>query len=168
MRIYSWIHPRNLRSLCAVAEVPSSFSTRSRNPYYAEGRAVFLGIVKADEASTKKQPPMTQPERVQQRKSFSLLAGGKMDLLCVLQSSRCTLTAAIITAPPKNTLLSRDGRLMGDKHTLQHTLPHVAWVLRHGYYQAVADGLDLIIQKRRILQTSDPLAAWSTGSTEPE
>lgn len=57
------------------------------------------------------------------------------------------MTAVIIRAPPKTTLLSGDGWLMGDKNTLEHTLSRVAGVLRHGYYHGVADGLVLIIQK---------------------
>lgn len=55
------------------------------------------------------------------------------------------MTAVIIHAPPKTTLLSGDGWLMGDKNTLEHTLLHVAGVLRRGYYRGVADGLVSII-----------------------
>lgn len=66
------------------------------------------------------------------------------------------MTAVITRAPPKTTLLSGDGRLMGDKNTLEHTLSHAAVVLRHGYYHGVADGLVLIIQKGGSLRMSDP------------
>lgn len=81
----------------------------------------------------------------------------------ILQSSRCIVTAVIIPAPPKTTLLSGDGWLMGDKNTLEHThthtLEHVARVLRHGYYHGVADGLVLIIQKGGSSECLTPLFA---------
>lgn len=69
------------------------------------------------------------------------------------------MTAVIIHAPPKTTLLSGDGWLMGDKNTLEHTLLHVAGVLRRGYYRGVADGLVSIIQKGGSSECLTPLAA---------
>lgn len=69
------------------------------------------------------------------------------------------MTAVITRAPPKTTLLSGDGRLMGDKNTLEHTLSRAAVVLRHGYYHGVADGLVLIIQKGGSSECLTPLSA---------